>query len=340
MASTTIVVTNATTNNLSLVGDKGSPRVDIGHAGGSNYESINMTDVEGNVLLCDTLATWITAGTAVVTRGGVTVTAGQMTAYKTGMTQDIYDANLDDISDKAEQLDFVNATTVLAAATPYTVLATDDVIDANVTTGVLNLVLPSAADYDGRVLTVQDVAGLAATNNITITPDGAETIDGVAAPLVLDRGNTQISLRSDGVDTWYTDTANVRELFAASGATAFASVAIAADVKAVAETNGALSGAAGQDFAPQTVTVHMDTFGAALNGDCIITIGTTTPGGTEILPLTTLTGLNALNETFQILLTGNFPAIAGNATLYVNVTTADTGGGTGTVSVVIEGKVL
>lgn len=340
MPATTIRVTNATATQLSLVGDEGKPRVDISSVGGSNYADINMTDVVGNILLCDTLSSWITAGTVTVTRGGVTVTAAQMTAFKTAMTSDIYDSDADGISDEAEQLNFVSATDVATAASPYTVLVTDTVIDADVSGGAVQLNLPAIASAnDGRVITIYDSTGNAATNNITIAPNGTDEIDGVNSNLVLSADRSVINLRSNGVDGWLTDTAQVRSLATAGGGVAVGVATAAIDVKAVAESTGDLNGLAAQDFAPQSVIVHLTAFGTPLNGDAVIKIGTTT-GGTEILPLTTLTGLNALNETFQIALTGNFPVIAGNATLYVNVTTADTGVGTGTANVIIEGKLL
>jgi hypothetical protein len=339
MAATTIVVTNATSRKLSLTGDNGKPNVMIGAVGGVNYTSISMEDIVHNELLCSTLSSWITSGKVVVTRGGVTVTAAQMAAMVESMSADIYDADLDDISDKAEQLNFIENTAVAFAASPYTVLDTDTVIDANVTAGAIQLLLPAAAAAnEGRVITICDVAGLSATSNITITPNGADTIDG-AASLVLNRAYAQVNLRCKGAGGWYSDKAEVRALFAASGALAVGVASMAINIKAVAETSAALSGGAGQDFAPEQITVHLTTVGAPLNGDAIIKVGTSS-GGSQILPVTTLTGLTGLNQTYQIVLTGAFPAIAGNATIYLNVTTADTGGGTGTGTVKIQGKLL
>lgn len=339
MASTTLRVTNATSTNLSFVGDNGKPNVQIGHTGGSNYEDIPMTDVVENIALCDTLSSWIISGKVVVTRGGVVITAAVMLSYKTEMTKDIYDSDLDDITDKSEQLNFIENTAVAFADSPYTVLSTDTVIDANVTAGAIQILLPAAATAnEGRIITICDVAGLSGTSNITITPSGANTIDG-AASLVLNRAYSQVNLRSNGVNGWYSDKAEVRALFAGSGALAVGTASIAIDVKAVAETTAALSGTAGQDFAPEQITIHLTAVGAPLNGNTQITLGTTS-GGTQILPATPLTGLTALNQTFSIVLTGSFPAIAGNATLYLNVTSADTGAGTGTGTVRIQGKLL
>ena len=47
--------------------------------------------------------------------------------------------------------------------------------------------LPAVADAGvGRTIIVADEAGSADTNNISVTPDGAEEIDGVAAAVVID----------------------------------------------------------------------------------------------------------------------------------------------------------
>ena len=68
--------------------------------------------------------------------------------------------------------------TVNHAASPYTVLATDEFLAANVTAGVITIKLPNAPTT-GRVIYIKDSNGLAATSNISITTvGGTVTIDG------------------------------------------------------------------------------------------------------------------------------------------------------------------
>jgi len=69
-------------------------------------------------------------------------------------------------------------TAVAFGASPYTVLSTDYYIGANVTGGAITIRLPNAPTT-GRIFAVKDVAGLAASNNITVTTvGGVVTIDG------------------------------------------------------------------------------------------------------------------------------------------------------------------
>jgi hypothetical protein len=92
------------------------------------------------------------------------------------------------------------------------------------------------------------------------------------------------------------------------------------------EVSAALNGTSTKKFIPEGIDLVITALTGGPAGDAQITVGTTA-GGTQILPATPLTGLNAVGETFPITLTGIFPSIAGNATLYVKVTTADTGAG-------------
>jgi hypothetical protein len=102
-------------------------------------------------------------GTAVITAGtNVTVTPGANTitiAANTGAQ-------------------VTNYTGVNHAASPYTALSTDYYISADVTAGVISILLPNAPTT-GRIFIVKDKVGLAATSNITITTvGGAVNIDG------------------------------------------------------------------------------------------------------------------------------------------------------------------
>src|SRR5438270_790072 len=61
--------------------------------------------------------------------------------------------------------------------TPYVPLVTDALLLVNDAAPVA-INLPTAASRAGYPLTIKDKSGAAHTNNITITPNGAETIEG------------------------------------------------------------------------------------------------------------------------------------------------------------------
>jgi hypothetical protein len=75
-----------------------------------------------------------------------------------------------------------------------------------------------------------------------------------------------------------------------------------------------------------------------LVGDASITVGTTS-GGTDILSATPLSTLLTVNQSLVIGMFGLFPAILGNATIYVGVTHADSGT-SGTATITIEGTTV
>lgn len=77
-----------------------------------------------------------------------------------------------------------NYTSVNHAASPYTVLSTDEYIAADVSGGVVTIKLPNAPAI-GRVFIIKDTFATAAINNITVTTvGGAVTIDGTTSYLM------------------------------------------------------------------------------------------------------------------------------------------------------------
>lgn len=90
-----------------------------------------------------------------------------------------------------------NYTGVNHAASPYTVLSTDYYISADVTAGVISILLPNAP-ATGRAFVVKDKVGLAATSNITVTTvGGAVNIDG-ATTFVMNTAYEAVSLIFNG----------------------------------------------------------------------------------------------------------------------------------------------
>lgn len=72
-------------------------------------------------------------------------------------------------------------TAVNHAASPYTVLSTDDYLGVTTTAGVVSILLPNTTTT-GHVIIVKDTAGNSATNAITVTTvGGAVTIDGATS---------------------------------------------------------------------------------------------------------------------------------------------------------------
>jgi hypothetical protein len=86
---------------------------------------------------------------------------------------------------------------VTASISPYTVLAKDNFLGADVTLGAVTILLPNAP-ATGTIYTVKDQVGLAATSNITVTTvGGAVDIDG-ATSFVMNTTFQSISVLFDG----------------------------------------------------------------------------------------------------------------------------------------------
>lgn len=80
------------------------------------------------------------------------------------------------------------ATTIVThAMSPYTPQPTDFFLLVDTTGGAVEIDLPAAATRGGISVLVKDYKGNAATNNITIKPNGTDTADSFtnASPLVL-----------------------------------------------------------------------------------------------------------------------------------------------------------
>tara|TARA_R110000744_G_scaffold377045_2_gene491756 strand:+ start:7215 stop:9263 length:2049 start_codon:yes stop_codon:yes gene_type:complete len=85
---------------------------------------------------------------------------------------------------------------------PYGVAASDYIIGVNTTGGAVEVDLQAASSAGtGRMLVIKDVGGAAATNNITIDPNGSEKIDGQTS-LVIAANSGSAMLFCDG-SNWF-----------------------------------------------------------------------------------------------------------------------------------------
>lgn len=71
-----------------------------------------------------------------------------------------------------------NPTNISVANSPYVPLVTDNIIFVDASGGPVEIDLAAANTRSGSPLTIKDINGHANANNITIKPNGLETIDG------------------------------------------------------------------------------------------------------------------------------------------------------------------
>lgn len=88
------------------------------------------------------------------------------------------------------------------SSSTYTILGSDSILGVSHTaTASVTLTLPPASD--GVIIYyIKDSGGNAFLNNITINPDGADTIDG-DTELIITGNYDAVTLASDGTSAWY-----------------------------------------------------------------------------------------------------------------------------------------
>lgn len=85
---------------------------------------------------------------------------------------------------------------------PYSVVTGDAQKVLGIDTSTANtLNLPAATNV--MAFWVKDISGTAATNNITISPNGSDTIDGTNSNYTMDENYSSRLLMSDGTSAWY-----------------------------------------------------------------------------------------------------------------------------------------
>jgi len=104
---------------------------------------------------------------------------------------------LRDIGERESNGIFIRQETVSGV---YNVTVQDGTVFCDTSGGVATINLPTAVGVGGRIYLVCD-KGNAAANNVTVTPQGGETISG-AGSYVISSNYGRVWLQSDGSD-WY-----------------------------------------------------------------------------------------------------------------------------------------
>lgn len=174
-------------------------------SGEANADSINVTSAGG----MNVVATGAAAKDIIVTNtnGSMTLTAGENVTDAMNITASGAASRVN-ITAGTGSIKFasgwvVPSTTVLNAASPYTVLGTDYLISVDTSGGAVTVTLPAATAVAGRTFVIRDTGGAAAASNITIGGGGTNLVGGgaAAATKVISAAYAGATVYSNGA-TW------------------------------------------------------------------------------------------------------------------------------------------
>lgn len=179
----------------------GSNNIALGQIAGTNYN----TSESNNIIIGNDGTTSDANTIRIGTQGSGT--SQQNTCFVAGITGvSVSNLNMVTIDTTTGQLGSqafaaapLTITTITSAASPYTVLSTDQFLRVNTTGGAVTINIPNSTTT-GRVLYVKDSNGTSATNNITVTtPGGTVTFDG-ATTNVINTNFKSINVIFDGTN--------------------------------------------------------------------------------------------------------------------------------------------
>lgn len=190
--------TGAGYNSLAFM-TTGTTNIGLGYNSGINYNGAESSNIvighlgvngESNVIRIGTAgggagqqsSAFVAGITGVTVAGSAPVgvdTNGQLSSLGFGTAGQVLTSNGAATSPTWQNgASVLSITSVNHAASPYTVLAADEYIASQTSTGTITVRLPNAPTT-GRVITIKDSNGAAATSNISVTTvGGAVTIDG------------------------------------------------------------------------------------------------------------------------------------------------------------------
>ncbi len=183
-ASPYVVNGNPTTHTLTWT-DNGTIAYTYTGNTGVAVPALNNLNIFGAVVAAGTTPVATVAGGSTVTTN-VQISQGiaASDATKIGLSN-FYNANFSVDANGFVSLLGLHITFVNHAASPYTVLSTDQYIAVDATAGVVTLLLPNAPST-GRVIYIKDQKGQSSTNNISVTTvGGAVTLDGATTYTLL-----------------------------------------------------------------------------------------------------------------------------------------------------------
>lgn len=94
---------------------------------------------------------------------------------------------------------FLNYTT---ASGTYNMTSRDVVIACDTSSGSVIINLLSASGNQGQNVNIKDTSGNSSSNNITINPNGNDTIEGQTSAIIANNYDC-ITLISDGTSNWH-----------------------------------------------------------------------------------------------------------------------------------------
>ena len=93
-------------------------------------------------------------------------------------------------------------TSINNSHSPYSITATDHIILADSFGGAITINLPACSSNSGRIIIVKDVGAGAGSNNITISRNGSDQIDG-SVSIAINTNRGYVQLVSDGSQFWH-----------------------------------------------------------------------------------------------------------------------------------------